>query len=235
MPVRSRYLIAALSLLAAIQAASAEAGEAVYLDKDASRCDIFRALSGTVPDECQAELVDKTPVIHPAPLPAATAPAASAPSAARPSPPRVASASERPRPATSRPAPKPSAPRPSRPIPSGERAMATPIEFAFDSDRLTSGAKQHLDNIAEVLKDALLENVIVRVEGHTDATGPADYNLALSRRRAQAVQDYLASYHSIGRDRIPILGKGESDPFDSKRPRAGVNRRVEFVNTGLKP
>ncbi|WP_295399490.1 OmpA family protein [uncultured Thiocystis sp.] len=111
--------------------------------------------------------------------------------------------------------------------------MATPIEFTFDSDRLTSAARRQLDNIAAVLTDPLFRGLVIRIEGHTDAKGSADYNLDLSARRARSVQDYLATGHAIDRERIPAAGRGESDPFDTNRPEAGINRRVEFVNTGL--
>lgn len=111
--------------------------------------------------------------------------------------------------------------------------MATPIEFAFDSERLTAGAERQLDNIAAVLANPLFRGLVIRIEGHTDATGAADYNLDLSRRRARSVQDYLVARGGLDRAYFPATGKGATDPFDPGHPRAPINRRVEFVNTGL--
>ncbi|WP_242471056.1 OmpA family protein [Thiocystis violacea] len=212
-----------LLLLAALLPRIGHAEQTTYVSKDASRCEIFQALSARIPDDC---LVDKTPVIHstitpvPSPEPAA----------------QLASV-QPPRSEAHRPAPRPAKPRQSlsRQRPSGERAMATPIEFAFDSDRLTPAARSHLDRIAAVLKDPLFNGLAIRIEGHTDARGTTEYNLDLSRRRARSVQDYLAAKHAIDVNHIPSIGRGEEDLFDPRRPEAGINRRVEFVNTGLVP
>ena len=243
LPPASRPTALLVATLALALTQTAAAGQSTYVGKDASRCEIFRALSAQVPADCQPELQEKTPVIHPAAGGSAPAPLASAPAS-------------RPRPQASRPAttqPTASRPRaetgnrphrpprrpslvpvpPPREIPSGERAMATPIEFAFDSERLTAGARQQLDNIAAVLQDPLFRGLVIRIEGHTDAVGPDDYNLDLSRRRARTVRDYLIARHAIEPRRLPAEGKGETDPFDARHPEAGINRRVEFVNTGL--
>lgn len=238
---------AALAVTLALPlAGGALAGQSTYVSKDASRCEIFRALSAQIPDDCKAELEDKSPVIRPpmagttpspAQAPVATPPPARVQAEARPKPPadnQRPPAKPAPRP-TAGPNPRPNRERlpPPREIPTGQRAMATPIEFAFDSERLTPAAQRQIDNIAAVLKDPLFRGLVVRIEGHTDATGPDAYNLDLSRRRAQSVQEYLTGHHAIDRTRLPAEGKGESDPFDARRPEAGINRRVEFVNTGL--
>ncbi len=73
----------------------------------------------------------------------------------------------------------------------------------------------------------------MRIEGHTDANGSDAYNQTLSEQRAKSMRDYLVRRHGIDRHRIPATGKGESEPFDARHPKRGINRRVEFVNTGL--
>lgn len=70
-----------------------------------------------------------------------------------------------------------------------------PRRFDFDLVQLTPEAQQLLDTLAEVLKDARLAKKTLRVEGHTDSSGAAKYNLQLSYRRALAVQHYLHARH----------------------------------------
>jgi outer membrane protein OmpA-like peptidoglycan-associated protein len=69
----------------------------------------------------------------------------------------------------------------------------------------------------------------VEVTGHTDATGPAKYNLGLSERRAKAVTGYLVN-QGIASDRISTQYYGETKPIESNETREGraKNRRVEF-------
>jgi outer membrane protein OmpA-like peptidoglycan-associated protein len=69
----------------------------------------------------------------------------------------------------------------------------------------------------------------VRVEGHTDNVGSADYNKKLSQQRAEAVVKWLSS-HGIAADRLKAVGMGkerELVPNTSEANRA-LNRRVEF-------
>ena len=103
------------------------------------------------------------------------------------------------------------------------------VNFAFDSNELDLNSQAMLDDAAIKLNktDAVLE---VRVEGHTDSTGPEEYNMDLSLRRAQAVIDYLAT-QGVSSNSLIAVGLGESVPVmgnDSADGRA-ANRRVEFV------
>lgn len=69
----------------------------------------------------------------------------------------------------------------------------------------------------------------VRVEGHTDNIGSADYNKKLSAQRAQSVVQWLAN-HGIAKERLTAQGMGKEQPMvpnDSDANRA-INRRVEF-------
>ena len=71
----------------------------------------------------------------------------------------------------------------------------------------------------------------VAVEGFTDKVGSADYNAALSRRRADAVVEYLVAQHDIPIYRIHMVGLGEQKPVEDARNRAAnaKNRRVEVT------
>jgi outer membrane protein OmpA-like peptidoglycan-associated protein len=76
----------------------------------------------------------------------------------------------------------------------------------------------------------------VRVEGHTDDTGPEDVNMRLSQQRANSVRDYLVR-KGVSAHRIEAKGYGESKPLEpgtSDSARA-ANRRVEFVVVAGKP
>ncbi|AIO31008.1 OmpA family protein [Burkholderia pseudomultivorans] len=104
------------------------------------------------------------------------------------------------------------------------------IQFEFSSARFTPGSKVLLDNLGRALSDDALARDRFRIVGHTDASGNASANLALSKRRAQAVADYLASKFGIDDTRLSVEGVGSAQPKDAVHPRAAVNRRVEVVN-----
>lgn len=100
------------------------------------------------------------------------------------------------------------------------------VNFGFDSTKVQEKFFSDLGELAAFLKR--FEDVQVDVEGHTDSTGPEDYNQQLSQRRAQAVVDYLVNEHGIDRSRLEPKGYGESQPVasnDTKEGRA-ENRRV---------
>ena len=85
-----------------------------------------------------------------------------------------------------------------------------------------------LAQVAAIL--AANPRVSVRVQGDTDSTGPAAFNLTMSRWRAQAVADEL---HRLGiaTNRMIIIGYGETKPLapnDHPHGRA-INRRVDFL------
>lgn len=102
------------------------------------------------------------------------------------------------------------------------------IRFEVNSADLSVGAVRQLDELGDALLSHELTTVIFLIAGHTDATGPAVDNKALSLRRATAVQRYLMERHGIAAHRLSVIGWGEERlkrPFD---PAAAVNRRVEI-------
>jgi OOP family OmpA-OmpF porin len=112
--------------------------------------------------------------------------------------------------------------------------LDTDTYFDFDKAELKPDGQRRLDVIATRLKEMELE-VMVAV-GHADATGPAEYNENLSRRRAEAVKMFFES-RGFTADRIHIDGKGESQPIASNATRDGraKNRRVEVEVVGKQP
>ncbi|MFC1772458.1 OmpA family protein [Pseudomonadota bacterium] len=102
------------------------------------------------------------------------------------------------------------------------------INFAFDSDQVLPESTPYLDRVAEMLNSPQADNRRIVVIGHTDASGSASYNEALSKRRAIAVQSYLSQFHGIDEGRLQVMGKGEDYPLPGTEPYDPVNRRVEF-------
>jgi outer membrane protein OmpA-like peptidoglycan-associated protein len=101
------------------------------------------------------------------------------------------------------------------------------VPFKFDKYTLDAQAKQDLDKLANDVKSN--KRYFIAVEGFTDKTGSTQYNEALSRRRADAVVQYLVAQHDIPIYRIHMVGLGEQKPVDEARGRAAraKNRRVE--------
>jgi len=101
-------------------------------------------------------------------------------------------------------------------------------EFAFDSAKLKPEMERALDELASRVK-ASKGDENLKIVGHTDSTGPADYNLKLSVRRAESVAAYLEG-QGILADHMTIEGMGEEQPIASNATRDGraQNRRVEI-------
>lgn len=101
------------------------------------------------------------------------------------------------------------------------------VLFGFNKDTLTDDDKAQLDGVEQTVSN--LRYYSVDVMGYTDKTGPANYNLALSRRRADAVVRYLTENDKIPLERIHILGYGVDMPAGDNKTRDGrkQNRRVE--------
>jgi OOP family OmpA-OmpF porin len=101
------------------------------------------------------------------------------------------------------------------------------IPFGFNKYTLTDKAKEDLDGmVATASKN---KRFFIAVEGFTDRVGTRQYNEALSRKRADAVAEYLVAKHDIPIFRIHMIGLGEEKPVDSGRGREAraKNRRVE--------
>jgi peptidoglycan-associated lipoprotein len=101
------------------------------------------------------------------------------------------------------------------------------VHFETDTSRLTGDSVVALSDNAAIL--ARYPDVHIEVQGHADARGTTDYNLALGHRRAQAVQRALQA-HGVTPDRVQPTTLGEERPLDggvSERAWS-ANRRVEF-------
>jgi peptidoglycan-associated lipoprotein len=72
----------------------------------------------------------------------------------------------------------------------------------------------------------------VTIEGHADARGTNEYNLALGQRRAAAIRDYLVGV-GVTADRMVVVSKGEEEPLCREDTEAchARNRRGHFIAT----
>ena len=111
-----------------------------------------------------------------------------------------------------------------------------PIYFEFDSTRLKPEAVTLLDKVGAALSAEELAAFSFSVEGHTDSSGPAEYNDGLSARRADAVRNFLVDSGVPG-SRLDTVGHGESEPVAQNDTGEGRqrNRRVELINLGAQP
>jgi len=110
------------------------------------------------------------------------------------------------------------------------RLVLSSIYFRTNSAELLPASRRVLDEVGQALLDR--PDAQVEIQGHTDASGSAGYNLQLSERRARSVFQYLtATYPGLERARFTVRGYGESRPIASNETPDGMamNRRVEFV------
>jgi outer membrane protein OmpA-like peptidoglycan-associated protein len=102
------------------------------------------------------------------------------------------------------------------------------VLFATGKAEIAAGGMRSIDKLANFLKQNPKRNLLI--EGHTDNTGPEDFNLRLSQQRADAVRDALTS-RGVASDRITTKGYGPKYPAVTNDSAAGrqQNRRVEVV------
>ena len=102
------------------------------------------------------------------------------------------------------------------------------IEFEFNSDVLTRDGRRLLAEIVPSLRQ--FPDVPVEIAGHADAVGSAAANMDLSRRRAQAVVDFLVE-RGQDPDRFVVTAYGDTRPIASNATEEGRarNRRIEFI------
>ncbi|MEM9874418.1 MAG: OmpA family protein, partial [Myxococcota bacterium] len=114
------------------------------------------------------------------------------------------------------------------------------IEFDTYGDRVreavTPDSESVLAEVAAAIRNRP-EVTRVEVQGHTDDTGDAEFNDALSQRRADAVRTWLIDRGGIRPERLVAKGYGFRRPLADNRVRTGraKNRRVQFVIVARRP
>jgi outer membrane protein OmpA-like peptidoglycan-associated protein len=105
------------------------------------------------------------------------------------------------------------------------------VLFDFNKYTLKPGAREKLAKVSGIL--LAYPGLKIQVEGHTDSIGSDEYNMRLSRDRANAVRDYLVA-QAVPSGNITAAGFGESQPVAGNDNAAGrqQNRRVELVVSG---
>lgn len=100
------------------------------------------------------------------------------------------------------------------------------VNFNFDSHELTQISRDYLEELGQKMID--YPRSLLEMTGHTDKTGPADYNLMLGKARAEAVQRYLVDQYGIALYRMFIVSQGENRPvaMGDERDANAKNRRV---------
>jgi len=97
------------------------------------------------------------------------------------------------------------------------------LMFDFDSYNLREETKNNLNDLAKTLNK--YEDTNILIEGHTDKTGSQEYNLTLSKNRAESVASYLKSRKVKG-SRTTTQGYGEDQVISDSDQE---NRRVEVA------
>lgn len=113
--------------------------------------------------------------------------------------------------------------------------LAADVLFEFDKANLLPAAEETLQKAAAFVRDRARGTV--RIEGHTDSKGDDNYNLRLSRQRAESVRDWLVRKGNITTVQYAIDGLGEKKPVAPNEKADGSddpqgrqkNRRVQIV------
>ena len=100
------------------------------------------------------------------------------------------------------------------------------VEFDFDKDSVRPEYHSDIKEVADFLKKYSTTTVVL--EGYTDGEGSDEYNLTLSKKRAESIKKYLVDKFGISASRISTKGFGKSQPVATNSTREGrqQNRRV---------
>lgn len=101
------------------------------------------------------------------------------------------------------------------------------VTFDTNSAELRPGLYNEINRVAGVLNQ--YPDTLIRVEGHTDSKGSDEYNMDLSKRRANNVKNLLVM-RGVAENRIEVVGYGKTMPVATNDTEAGrqKNRRVEI-------
>jgi outer membrane protein OmpA-like peptidoglycan-associated protein len=101
------------------------------------------------------------------------------------------------------------------------------VKFGLNQAKISDSAQAALDDIAQRVKSSD-HAVYVEIQGHTDNTGSAEYNMNLGQKRADAVRRYLGDEAGIPLHLITAISYGEDSPVADNKNKDGraQNRRV---------
>ncbi len=104
------------------------------------------------------------------------------------------------------------------------------IFFDYNSAKIRAKSLPDLTKLGLALRDERLAGANFMIIGHTDASGGEEYNLALSKKRAVSVRQFLTETFEVDGKNLLAIGYGEEQLKRPNAPRAAENRRVQFVN-----
>lgn len=106
----------------------------------------------------------------------------------------------------------------------------TDVSFDYDMSIIRDDQRATLQKNADYMRR--WTSIRVTIEGHADARGTNEYNLALGERRGNAVRDYLVGL-GIAAERMVVISKGEESPLctDETEGCFARNRRGHFIIT----
>jgi outer membrane protein OmpA-like peptidoglycan-associated protein len=107
------------------------------------------------------------------------------------------------------------------------------VLFDVDQYDLTPSAKEELAGVGKFMSEHPKAYAVLF--GYTDDTGKPEYNMQLSRNRAESVANYLYYNFNLGPDRVVPIWYGAANPIASNDTDEGraKNRRVELSIGGL--
>ena len=108
------------------------------------------------------------------------------------------------------------------------------VTFDYDSAIIGPQAAPVLVALGRALSKEEFKGIVFLVNGHTDGKGGAEYNQALSERRAEAVRRFLVEKFGLASKDLVAIGYGKTQLKNAADPFAGENRRVQIVNTEVK-
>lgn len=112
--------------------------------------------------------------------------------------------------------------------------LSSELLFEFGSSDLTASGMEKLRKVANYINNT--RDIEIGVEGHTDSIDSAEFNLELSRQRAQSVADWFIRETSMDPERLNVVGYGETRPIvtsdaedlEVRKQEERLNRRVEI-------
>ena len=109
------------------------------------------------------------------------------------------------------------------------------VSFAFDSAKLDNESLITLDVLGRALSSPVLKAQRIEIVGHTDAKGTAEYNEALSQRRAAAVVSYIVRKFKLDGSLISSKGMGARVLLDKKNSESAVNGGSRYATSRKHP
>lgn len=106
--------------------------------------------------------------------------------------------------------------------------VASHIYFDYGQTQPNASSNQELEEILSALQNS--PDMKIEISGHTDNTGPHDFNMELSQSRAEAIKNWLVN-RGINAERIQAIGYGETRPMasnDDEKDGRELNRRIEI-------